>query len=108
MFPARPEHPERSPGIPGRLPEQWAKGLIALSLLTAVIAVGGWFLHDGWHRAAFVLAFLTMSVGNLCLGFGSLAEDERRSRWLRQASSALGVVMLLALGAALAFQLCGD
>ena len=108
MFSARSEHPERSPGMPGRLPERWAKGLIALSLLTALIAVLGWFLYGGWHRAAFVLAFLAMSVGNLCHGVGSLAEDGRRSRLLRQASSVLGVVMLPALGAALAFQLCGD
>ena len=108
MFPAQSERPERAAVVPGRLPERWAKGLVALSFLTALLAVGGWFAYDGWHRAAFALAFLTMSVGNLCHGVGSLAEDGRRSRLLRQASSVLGVVMLPALGAALAFQLCGD
>lgn len=108
MLAARTEHLERSSGISGRLLERWAKGLIFLSLLTGLLAVGGLFLHEGWHRAAFVTAFLAMGAANLCHGFGSLADDGRRSRVLRQASGVLGVVMLLALGAALAFQLCGD
>lgn len=105
LTPSQREQPRGN--IPGRLSERWAKGLIGLSVLTTLMAISGLFIYDGWHRVAFVLAFGAMSIGNFCYGFGSLAADEDRSRALRRASSFFGVIMLLALGATLAFQVSG-
>lgn len=99
----------RSPQPPDRLPPQWAKALAGLALLVLSLALLGGFLYDGWHRIAYVLAFTTMGLANLGWAIGSLLPDGSLSRLLRGAVSALAAVMLLALGATLAFQLgCGS
>jgi hypothetical protein len=97
-----------TPQLPVRLSPSRAKILAALSLATLALAGGGLFLYEGWQRVAFVAAFAAMSFANLAWAAGSLLPDGPRSRGLRTIVSPLAVVMLLALGAALAYQFgCG-
>jgi hypothetical protein len=90
--------------MPDRLPRRLAIGLAILSLATLGIAAGGFFLYEGAQRVAYVAAFTTMSLANLAWAVGSLAPDDSRSRALRIAVSPLAVIMMMALGATLAFQ----
>ncbi|HEU0116435.1 MAG TPA: hypothetical protein VFQ80_17225 [Thermomicrobiales bacterium] len=97
------------PQLPDRLPRRLAIGLGVLSLATLGIAVGGWFLYEGGHRVAYVTAFTTMSLANLAWAIGSLLPDEAQSRALRFVISPLAAIMMLALGATLAYQWgCGQ
>ena len=98
----------RSQQLPDRLPAHWAKALAGLSLFVLALAVLGGVLYDGWHRIAYVTAFTTMGLANLGWAVGSLLPEGPLSRLLRAAVSGLAAVMLLALGATLAFQFgCG-
>jgi hypothetical protein len=90
--------------IPDRLPRRFAIGLGLLSLATLALAVGGFFLYEGGQRVAYVIAFLTMSLANLAWAASSLMPDDRTSRALRIAISPLAVIMMMALGATLAYQ----
>ncbi|HET7094513.1 MAG TPA: hypothetical protein VFI22_13565 [Thermomicrobiales bacterium] len=90
--------------LPDRLPRRLAIGLGLLSLATLGFAASGFVLYEGAQRVASVTAFTTMSLANLAWALGSLLPDDARSRALRIAVSPLTVVMMLALGAALAFQ----
>lgn len=99
----------RSPQLPDRLPDHWAKALAGLALLVLGLALLGGFLYHGWHRIAYVTAFTTMGLANLGWAIGSLLPEGPLSRLMRGAVSTLAAVMLLALGATLAFQLgCGS
>lgn len=94
---------------PNRIPERWARALVALSLVALAIGALGIFLYDGWHRIAYVLAFGAMGVGNLSLAIGNLLPEGRASRAALVAVGPLTIVMALALGATLAFQVgCGS
>ncbi|HEU5433459.1 MAG TPA: hypothetical protein VFU81_17470 [Thermomicrobiales bacterium] len=90
--------------LPNRLPRRLAIGLGLLSLATLALAASGYFLYAGGERVAYVIAFTTMSLANLAWAIGSLRPDGAQSRALRTAISPLAVIMLLALGATLAFQ----
>lgn len=95
--------------IPDRLPRRLAIGLGLLSLATLALAVSGFYLYAGGHRVAYVTAFTTMSLANLAWAVSSLMPNESQSRALRFAISPLAVIMMLALGATLAFQWgCGQ
>jgi hypothetical protein len=93
--------------LPERLPPYWARSLAGLALCVLGLAALG-FLYDGWQRVAYVAAFISMGLANLAWAVGSLIPEGRSSRVLRAAVSPLAVVMLLSLGAALAFLVgCG-
>jgi hypothetical protein len=95
--------------LPDRLPSTWARMLAGLAVLILAMAVGGLFLYDGWHRVAYVTAFAAMGLANLAWAVGSLLPEGRPSRALRTAVSSFAVIMMIALGATLAFQLgCGS
>lgn len=95
--------------IPSPLPESWARGLAALSIVIFGLAVLGGFLYDGWHRIAYVTAFTAMGVANLALALGNLLPEGPVARRLLIAVGPLTIVMLLALGASLAFRTgCGS
>jgi hypothetical protein len=95
--------------IPDRLSRRLALGLGLLSLATLALAVSGFYLYAGGHRVAYVTAFTTMSLANLAWAVSSLMPNESQSRALRFAISPLAVIMMLALGATLAFQWgCGQ
>lgn len=93
---------------PDRLPLTWARGLAVLALFVLALAADSFFIYDGWQRVAAVVAFTTMGLGNLAWALGSLLPEGRLSRAARIAVSPLSVIMLLALGASLAFLIgCG-
>jgi hypothetical protein len=95
------------PGTPHaavRLTRTGAKVLAGLSIFTLALAVGGVFLYDGWHRVAYVTAFVAMSLVNLITASGSFLPLGRARRALRVAVTPLAVVMMIALGVTLAFQ----
>ena len=81
-----------------------AKALVGLSIFTLALAVGGVFLYDGWHRVAYVTAFVTMSLVNLITASGSFLSLGRAHRTLRVAVVPLAVMMMIALGVTLVFQ----
>lgn len=81
-----------------------AKILVGLSIFTLALAVSGVFLYDGWHRIAYVTAFVSMSLANLANASGTLLPESQRSRALRVAVTPLAVVMIVALAVTLAFQ----
>lgn len=89
---------------PEQMPARWAKALVGLSLFVLLLALGGGFLYDGWHRVAYVVAFVAMGLGNLSLAGQRLLPDGRPKRLAAFALYPLTTVMMLALGAALAFQ----
>ena len=88
---------------PARMPASWAKALVGLSVFVLLLAVGGFFLYDGWHRVAYVVAFVAMGLENLCLAGQRLLPDGRAKRVAAFAMSPLVVVMMVALGASLAY-----
>lgn len=93
-----------SPRTPDRLAPPAATFLAVLSLSSLAIALGGFFLYTGWQRVAYVTAFVAMGLANLAWAAGSLLPEGRLGRVLRIATGPLAVIMMLALGAALAFQ----
>jgi hypothetical protein len=82
-----------------------AKILVGLSIFTLALAVNGVFLYDGWHRIAYVTAFVSMSLANLANASGILLPEGRKSRALRSAVTPLAVMMMVALAITLAFQI---
>lgn len=82
-----------------------AKILVGLSIFTLALAVSGIFLYDGWHRIAYVTAFVSMSLANLANASGTLLPEGRQTRALRLAVTPLAVVMMIALAFTLAFQM---
>ena len=93
--------------LPERLPPYWAKALAGLALSVLLLAAAGFF-YEGWQRVAYMTAFVSLGLVNLAWAVGSLLPEGRSSRALRAAVAPLAVVMLLSLGAALAFLVgCG-
>ena len=93
-----------TPHAPVRLTRTGAKALVGLSIFTLALAVGGVFLYDGWHRVAYVTAFVAMSLANLATASSSFLPLGRARRALLLAVTPLAVVMMIALGVTLAFQ----
>lgn len=89
---------------PVRVSPKWAKVLAVLSIFILLLAASGLFLYQGGLRIAFVTAFTSMGVSNLILAFSSLRPQQFSSRFWTGAVSGLSAIMLLALGATLAFQ----
>ena len=81
-----------------------AKFLVGLSIFTLAEAVRGVFVFDGWHRIAYVTAFVSMSLANLANASGTLLPEGQKSGALRLAVTPLAVVMMIALAITLAFQ----
>jgi hypothetical protein len=93
-----------TPHTPIRFTRTAAKVLVGLSIFTLALAVSGVFLYDGWHRIAYLTAFVSMSVANLANASGTLLPQGRESRALRLAVTPLAVVMMVALAITLLFQ----
>lgn len=81
-----------------------ARILVGLSIFTLALAVSGIFLYDGWHRIAYVTAFVSMSLANLANASAALLPEGQKSRALRSAVTPLVVVMMISLAFTLAFQ----
>ncbi|MDQ3692192.1 MAG: hypothetical protein M3464_00995 [Chloroflexota bacterium] len=90
---------------PDRLTPAGAKLVLGLAVAVLGLAGLGFFLYDGWHRVSYVSAFGLIVVGNVLLALGSLLPDERGGRVARLAARPVTGLMLVALAAALAFQL---
>ncbi len=90
---------------PDRLTPTGAKVVLGLAVAVLGLAGLGLFLYDGWHRVSYVSAFGLIVVGNVLLALGSLLPDGRGGRVARVAARPVTVLMLVALAAALAFQL---
>ena len=87
---------------PNRLSEPYAKGLIGLSLFTLLLAVLGLFIYEGLLRVAYVVAFASMSFGNLAWGIGSLLLEDSGGLTARRMARPFSLVMLVALPIAVA------
>jgi hypothetical protein len=81
-----------------------AKILVGLSAFTLALAVSGVFLYDGWHRIAYVTAFVSMSLANLANASATLLPESQKSSALRSVVTPLAIVMMVALAITLAFQ----
>ena len=88
----------------GRLSRTATRVSLALATSMLVLAVLGAFTYDGWHRVAYVSAFLLISLGNALHAFGSILPEDRGGKLARQAMAPVAALMFLALGAALVFQ----
>jgi hypothetical membrane protein len=93
-----------TPHTPIRLTRTGATALVGVSIFTLALAVGGVFPYDGWHRVAYVSAFVAMSLANLATASGTFLPRGRARRALLLAVTPLAVVMMIALGVTLAFQ----
>jgi hypothetical protein len=93
-----------TPVVPSWLTPGRAKALAGLSIFTLALAVGGFFLYEGWHRIAYVTAFVSMSLANLALSAATLLPPGRESRALGLVVTPLAAVMMVALAITLAFQ----
>lgn len=83
------------PGAP--FPRKLAQALLGLSVFTLLLAVVGYFTYEGPLRIAYVIAFLSMSIGNILNATGSLQTDPARSLRLREASLPFIWIMLITL-----------
>lgn len=90
--------------IPDRFSPVFARWLIVLSLVIVGIAGLGFYLYDGWHRVAYVTAFLLIGLGNTAWALGSLLPEDRTAATLRGSVRLLTIPMFVALAIALAFQ----
>ncbi len=82
------------------MPRTWLKSMP----VTLALAVNGVFLYGGWHRIAYVTAFVSMSLANLANASATLLAEGQKSRTLRLAVTPLVLVMIVALAFTLAFQ----
>lgn len=89
---------------PDQMPTRWAKSLVALALFILLLALAGLSLYDGWHRLAYVTAFVAMALGNLALAAQRLLPNGPAKRLAALALLPLSTLMMLALAATLAFQ----
>lgn len=100
--------PARFWRLPDRLPPVRAKQLIGLSTLMFAFAVLGIVIYDGRQAVVYGVMFLSIGLGNLAWGVGSLLPDERRSKAARTATLPIGIVMFIAMFFYAAFELTGS
>ncbi len=89
---------------PRRLPPLSAKALIALAVLILGIALLGIVIYDGVQLLAYEATFISIGMGNLVWGLGSLIPDERGGSALRRTSNVFFVIMIISLPITLAYQ----
>lgn len=90
--------------VPGRLPFAYARLLFGLSGSMLVLVALGFFLYDGWHRVAYMSAFVLIALGNFAWALGSVVQEDERAVALRGATRPISILMFVALAASLAFQ----
>lgn len=89
---------------PRRLPTLPARALIALAVFILGLALLGIVVYDGVQLLAYEATFISIGMGNLVWGLGSLIPDNRGGHALRQASNAFFIIMIVSLPITLAYQ----
>lgn len=91
--------------IPDRLSPSHARWLIGLSVALLGIALLGFSLYDGWHRVAYVSAFVLIGLGNFLYAMGSVLPESPGATAVRGLVRPISLLMFVALAVSLAFQL---
>ena len=99
------QRPERRVwNVAGPLSPRMSLMIGGLALSSFAIAILGGLVADGWHRVAYVSAFVLMGLGNLCLAVGSRVPDANMGRAIRALSIPCSLLMFIALAFTLLFQ----
>ena len=88
----------------GRLSPVTVRVLVGVSIVPLLLAVSALFLYDGWHRVAYVSAFLLIGLTNLVRALGSVLPEERGAKLARLAVTPLAAMMFVALVVTLLYQ----
>ncbi len=100
--------PARFWRLPDRLSPTRAKQLIGLSAMMFAFAGLGILIYDGLQAVVYSVMFLSIGLGNLAWGVGSLLPDERRSKAARTATLPISFVMFVAMFLYVVFELTGS